>query len=170
MTPFLAADGTPARILIVDDEPDNRELLQIMLRWEGFVTATASGGEEAIAAAEAGPPHLMLVDLMMPDMDGYEVVRRVKGGPLTKSVLVMIVSAMTDKASRVAAVAAGADDFLSKPIIRLELTERVKKLLQAQTAEPVCTVASLLLEAERSPAPEAIRESREADPGRAQPY
>jgi DNA-binding response OmpR family regulator len=144
VTPYLNADGVQVRILIVDDEPDNRELLQIMLRWEGFLTSTAAGGEEAIAAAEELPPHVMLLDLMMPDMDGYEVVRRLKGNARTRGVLVVIVSAMTDRASKAAALAAGADDFFSKPINRLELSERVKKLLPGQASEAGGTVARAL--------------------------
>ena len=157
MTPHLATDGTPARVLIVDDDQDNRELLQIMLRWEGFVTATAESGREALATVKERPPHVVLVDLMMPDMDGYEVVRRMKGGALTKNIVVVIVSAMSDKASQLAALAAGADDFLSKPVNRLDLSARVKKLVDAQAAEPVCAGSSVLLESDPIVARQVVR-------------
>lgn len=141
MSPYRNADGSAVRILIVDDEHDNRELMQIMLDWEGFHTTIVASGVEALAAVEDLPPQLVLLDLMMPDMDGYEVVSRLKGKPSTKHIPVMIVSAMNDKASKRAAFAAGADDFLSKPMNRLELCERVKKLVAAarEPAQPLCS-------------------------------
>ena len=83
MKPYQDADGSPVRIVIVDDEADNRELLQIMLDWEGFLTSTFASGEDALAAVDEQAPHLMLVDLMMPGMNGYEVVSRVRGNPRT---------------------------------------------------------------------------------------
>jgi diguanylate cyclase len=157
MTPYLATDGTPARVLIVDDDQDNRELLQIMLRWEGFVTVTAESGKEAMATVEKLLPHVVLVDLMMPDMDGYQVARQMKASGLTNNIIVVIVSAMSDKASQEAAFAAGADDFLSKPVNRLELSARVKKLVAGKAAGPGCVVASVLLPPSRVVAPPVVR-------------
>jgi len=133
--PYLAADGSTLRVFIVDDEPDNRELFQIMLDWEGFLTSTFASGEDALAAVDEQAPHLMLIDLMMPGMNGYEVVSHMRANPRTKSIPIMIVSAMNDRASKVAALAAGADDFLSKPMNRVELCDRVKQLLELKAAE-----------------------------------
>ena len=78
------AAGRPARILIVDDERPNRQLLEVMLAPEGFVLHTAASGEEALAIVEQERPELILLDVRMPGMDGYEVTRRIKGNPDTK--------------------------------------------------------------------------------------
>jgi CheY-like chemotaxis protein len=125
----LSLSPPPARILIVDDEVDNRELLRIVLKWEGFVTRTAEGGEEALRSAAAEPPDLFLVDLMMPGIDGYQLTAMLKQNPTTKNIPVIMLSAMNDSATRARAISTGAEAYLSKPIDRSELCEQVRSVL-----------------------------------------
>jgi DNA-binding response OmpR family regulator len=125
----------PARILIVDDEPDNLELLEVILAWEGFVILTAASGEEALATVAQKPVDLVLLDIMMPDMNGYEVVAKIKGNLATKSIPVMMVSALTDRNARTLGLAAGAADFLAKPLERAELVFRVRNCLRNTYAD-----------------------------------
>jgi signal transduction histidine kinase/DNA-binding response OmpR family regulator len=120
---------TTARILIVDDEPRNRELLKVMLSPEGFDVTTATSGEEALAMVAAQPPDLILLDVMMAGMDGYEVTHGIKSEASTKSIAVILVTALDDHKARVLGLSAGADDFLTKPLDRAELLLRVKNLL-----------------------------------------
>jgi diguanylate cyclase len=120
----------PARILVVDDERDNRELLEIILTREGFLVETADSGEEALASVARQPPDLILLDVMMPGMNGYEVAAKIKGDLATKNVSVIMVTALSDRNARMRAETAGAEDYLTKPIDRSELCVRVKNLLR----------------------------------------
>jgi diguanylate cyclase len=122
----------PARILIVDDGPDNREVLEIILRFEGFLTLSAASGEEALAMLIHQPVDLVLLDVMMPGIDGHEVVARIRGNLATKDLLVIMVSALTDRNARATALSAGADDVLAKPLSRAELVSLVRDLLAAR--------------------------------------
>lgn len=122
----------PARILIVDDEVDNRELLQIILKWSGFVTQLSASGEEALANAAAEPPDLILVDLLMPGMDGYQFIASLKQKPETQDIPVIMLSAMNDSLTRKRALSAGADAYITKPIDRSELCEQVRALLSSK--------------------------------------
>jgi DNA-binding response OmpR family regulator len=122
--------GQPARILVVDDERDNRELLEIILTREGFLVETADSGEEALASVARQPPDLILLDVMMPGMNGYEVAAKIKGDLATKNVSVIMVTALSDRNARMRAETAGAEDYLTKPIDRSELCVRVKNLLR----------------------------------------
>jgi CheY-like chemotaxis protein len=124
----------PLRILIVDDEPDNRELLQIVLNWDGFTTLTAASGEEALASMAEQPPDLVLLDLMMPGLDGCQVTARIKQNLATRHIPVMVISAMNDHATRLRVLGAGAEAFISKPIDRCELCQRVRTILHTVPA------------------------------------
>lgn len=116
-------------ILIVDDEERNRKLLDVFLKNNGYDTAWAPGGKEALVLAARLHPALILLDLVMPDMDGFEVMRRLKEDLATRDIPVVIVSALDDAASRQRILACGADDFLCKPVDRWELFLRISKLL-----------------------------------------
>jgi two-component system cell cycle sensor histidine kinase/response regulator CckA len=137
-----------ARILIVDDERHNRQLLEVMLAPERFVLETASSGEEALATVARLPPDLILLDIMMPGMDGYEVARIIKTNPMTKSIPIVMVTAMDDRKAMLLGLSAGAEDFLSKPVDRAELTMRVRNLLRLKTLTDGQERYSRMLEAE----------------------
>jgi CheY-like chemotaxis protein len=122
-----------ARILIVDDEPRNRELFEVMLQPEGYVLASASSGEEALEIVARQPPDLVLLDVMMPGMDGYQVAARIKGNAATNGVFIILLTALDDRNSRSHGLRAGAEDVLTKPVSRAELCERVGKLLRIKT-------------------------------------
>jgi len=119
-----------ARILIVDDERHNRELLEIMLSAEGFVLMTAASGEEALALVATQQPDLVLLDVMMPDMDGHQVAARLKSDPVTRNIPIIMITALDDRTARMIGLRAGAEDFLTKPVDRAELSVRVRNLLR----------------------------------------
>jgi signal transduction histidine kinase/DNA-binding response OmpR family regulator len=120
----------PAHVLIVDDELRNRELLKIMLAPEGYQLLTAASGEEALQSVAQQPPDLILLDVMMPETDGYHVAAKLKASAATKSIPVIMVTALDDRNARMLGLTAGADDFLSKPVDRAELCLRVRNLLR----------------------------------------
>ncbi|HMF86852.1 MAG TPA: response regulator, partial [Gemmatimonadaceae bacterium] len=120
----------PACVLIVDDERANRDLLKVMLAPEGLLLLTASSGEEALALLAHQAPDLILLDVMMPGMDGYEVAGKIKGNPATSSVPIIMVTAMDDHKARLLGLNAGVEDFLTKPLDRAELRVRVNNLLK----------------------------------------
>jgi signal transduction histidine kinase/DNA-binding response OmpR family regulator len=120
----------PARVLIVDDELRNRELLKIMLAPEGYQLLTAASGEEALDSVAQQPPDLILLDVMMPETDGYHVAAKLKASAATKSIPVIMVTALDDRNARMLGLTAGADDFLTKPVDRPELCLRVRNLLR----------------------------------------
>jgi CheY-like chemotaxis protein len=123
-----------ARILIVDDEADNRALLEIILNWEGFLTLSADSGEEALTAAAEHLPDLILLDLMMPGLDGSEVIARLNGNLATRNIPVVIISAMNDRVTRERVLSVGAVDFLSKPLDRAELCRCVRSILRQRSS------------------------------------
>jgi len=123
----------PARILIVDDERHNRLLMEVMLTPEGLFLQTASNGEEALAMIAQQPPDLILLDIMMPGMDGYEVASRIKGNSATKNIPVIMITALDDPKARIRGLTAGAEDFLTKPVDRVELCVRVRNLLRLKS-------------------------------------
>lgn len=123
-------DNAHARILIVDDQRPNRQLLEVMLAPEGYELSTAASGEEALAVVARQPPDLILLDIMMPGMDGYQVAGRIKNNLATKHIPIILVTALNDHNARMLGLGAGAEDFLSKPVDRAELTVRVRNLLR----------------------------------------
>lgn len=120
----------PAIVLVVDDEARNVKLLETLLHAEGYATLSASNGRDALALAAAGKLDLILLDVMMPDMDGFETVARLKADPNTKPVPVIMITALDDRASKQRALEAGAEEFLSKPIDHADLAVRVRNLLR----------------------------------------
>ena len=123
--------------LIVDDQPQNRQLLEVMLSQEGFVLQTAARGDEALALVAEQPPDLILLDVMMPGMDGYQVTAKLKGNPATKHIPVMLVTSLHDRNAKMLGQAAGVDDFLSRPVDRAEMVERVRSLLHLDPKPPL---------------------------------
>src|SRR5256885_1500435 len=119
-----------ARVLIVDDEHRNTELLKVMLVPEGYVLLTASSGEEALGLLADQQPDLILLDVMMPGMDGYHVARKIKENAATSNIPVIMLTALDDRNARMLGLNAGAEDFLSKPVDRAELCVRVRNLLR----------------------------------------
>ena len=118
------------RILAVDDQPENLELLGAILEDEGFDVVFATNGIEAIEAVAAAPPHAILLDVMMPRMDGFAVCRRLRSQRPTCFIPIVLLTALTDVASKVRGLEAGADDFLNKPFHRVELLARLRSLLR----------------------------------------
>ena len=105
-----------ASILIVDDESSNRRLLEVLLEPEGYRTRTAAGGQEALECIAHNPPDLILLDVMMPGMDGRQVAHIIKADPTTRNIPIIMVTAQTDREARLAALDAGAEEFRNKPV------------------------------------------------------
>jgi CheY-like chemotaxis protein len=117
------------RILIADDEPRNRKLMETLLRAAGFEVCSADSGRGALDAVAATPPDLILLDLMMPGMDGFEVLRRLKADAATRDIPIVMVTALDDDASRARLKAAGISQVIDNPIDRWALQACVDKLL-----------------------------------------
>jgi diguanylate cyclase len=132
MKPNLDIAGNQARILIVDDDHDNREVLELVLAWEGYLIVTACSGEEALAIMAKEPPDLVLLDVMMPGMSGCEVAAEIRGNPATKNIPIMLLTALDNRTARTLALSAGAEDVLIKPLDRAELCGRVGNLLRVR--------------------------------------
>ncbi len=117
-----------SKILIVDDSPSAREALYAILEGQGYQLATAESGQQALELAADLHPDLILLDVMMPGMDGFEVCRRIRSNPQVAEVPIVILTALDDSASLLKGIEAGADDFLAKPVDRHELRARVRTI------------------------------------------
>jgi class 3 adenylate cyclase/CheY-like chemotaxis protein len=121
---------TPPRVLIVDDDPMNRDILQTLLASQRFVILTAVDGEEGLAVAREQHPDLILLDVMMPKMDGIEVCRRLRSDPALPFTPIIMVTARGDSKDIVAGLEVGADEYLTKPVDPDALVARVKSMLR----------------------------------------
>ncbi|MGN6142434.1 MAG: PleD family two-component system response regulator, partial [Mesorhizobium sp.] len=119
-----------ARILVVDDIPANVKLLEVRLLAEYFEVLTATNGADALETCENGKVDVVLLDVMMPDMDGFEVCRRIKNDPATSHIPVVMITALDQVSDRIRGLEVGADDFLTKPVNDLQLMTRVKSLVR----------------------------------------
>ena len=126
--------GERKRILIVDDEPANRDLLEALLTGMGHETESAADGYQALAQLRLGFD-LILLDVMMPNMDGFEVARRVRGGTECPDIPICMVTTLSGKEERLRAVEAGANDFIAKPVDKTELKVRTESLLRTKEAQ-----------------------------------
>jgi diguanylate cyclase (GGDEF)-like protein len=142
------AEPTPATVLVVDDEPANRKLLEALLASEGYRTTTAATGEQALELITADPPDLILLDVMMPGMDGYQVAAALKSDPRTSNIPVIMLSALSDRDARVRGLTAGAEDFLTKPVDKCELWPRVRNLLRLKELSDRLEGQNAVLEAQ----------------------
>jgi two-component system cell cycle response regulator len=122
--------GKMERILIVDDEPFNIKLLRAILSTEPYQTVSASCGEEALEKVAQEPPELILLDIMMPGLDGFEVTKRLKSDPITRDIPIILVTALDGAENKIKGLEAGADEFLNKPVNRAEIMARVKSMLR----------------------------------------
>ena len=117
-------------VLIVDDERKNRDLLEVMLGGQGYELATVTCGEDALAHIAEHVPDIILLDVMMPGMDGYKVTAVLKADPVTAHVPIVLLTALDDRNSRAHGLNAGAEDVLTKPVHGAELRQKVRSLLQ----------------------------------------
>ncbi|MEM9374340.1 MAG: response regulator, partial [Planctomycetota bacterium] len=123
---------TDPHVLIVDDNEHNLELIQAFLDELGGDLRTARDGARALESIAESPPDIVLLDIMMPRMSGYQVCERIKSDPATRDIPVVMVTALNEVGDVERAVDAGADDFLTKPVNKLELVTRVKSLLRVR--------------------------------------
>ena len=126
----MTQDEGIERILVVDDHPDNVDILDARLTSRGYEVETATNGQEALDRVAANPPHLILCDVMMPLMDGYEVSRRIKTDESLPFIPIILVTARDSTQDKVEGLDAGADDYITKPINFPELEARVRSMLR----------------------------------------
>ena len=137
-------------VLIVDDQPQNLELLEAYLVPQGYEVVTAFNGEEALEKISSQPIDLLLLDVMMPGMDGFEVTRRVRRMSPIRLIPIILVTALRDTDSRVKGIEAGCDDFISKPVDKMELLARVQSLLKVKAYNDLMNHYQSVLESEVS--------------------
>jgi DNA-binding response OmpR family regulator len=116
------------RILIVDDNESARFTLETLLLPEGYNLVVLDSGQEALAFVDEFLPDVILLDVMMPDMNGFEVCQRLRENPKTADIPIIMLTALDDQASRLRGLESGADDFISKPYSRIELQARIKTI------------------------------------------
>ena len=119
-----------SRILIADDNQPNVELLEAYLAGLDVDTAVAVDGQDTLSKVASFKPHLILLDVMMPKLSGFEVCQKLKGNPATKGIMILMVTALNEHGDMERAVDAGTDDFLSKPVDKMSLVKRVENMLK----------------------------------------
>ena len=124
----------PATILIVEDEPDVAEMIRYNLEKDTYRTVVAHSGTEALQAAEAHKPDLVLLDIMLPDLSGWDVCRMLRDNPKSRNLPILMVTAMSSEEARVKGLTLGADDFITKPFSVKELLLRIRKTIDRQRA------------------------------------
>lgn len=150
-----------ATILVVDDDKFNRMVLEDLLAAEGHTVRSAASGEEALASAAEQLPDLILLDIMMPDLDGFEVAQRLKADACTRPIPIIMVTALDDRKSKLRGLEVGAEDFLSKPVDLAELRARVRNLLRLKEYGDFLANHNRLLEQQVEERTASLRESEE---------
>lgn len=120
-------------ILVVDDEPNIVLSLEFLMKKEGYEVRTAADGAEALQAVAQAKPDLMLLDVMMPRMDGYEVCEAVRSDPTLEGIYIIMLTAKGRDADRDKGLAVGADDYVTKPFATRDLVEKVRSVMQSRT-------------------------------------
>ncbi len=156
MVPSVTSDGvgSAGKVLVVDDEAANLQLLKTMLTREGYSVVTASDGEEALAAVASTHPDLVVMDVLMPKLNGYEACELIKHSPATRLTPVVLITALHEHSHKIRGINAGADDFLTKPVDPHELKARARSLVRLKrytddldSAESVIMSLALVIEA-----------------------
>ena len=129
-SPMQQTNRTPAPVLVIDDEESIVDLIKLGLKYEGFEVVAASDGEEGIAAAQRTNPVFIILDWMLPDMDGLEVCRLLRSNPTTLDIPILLLTAKDEVGSRVEGLNTGADDYLTKPFSFEELVARIRAILR----------------------------------------
>lgn len=141
------------KILVVDDEPDILEFISYNLKKEGYRVSTAKDGMKAIQVAQTDPPDLIILDIMMPGLDGVEVCRKLRDLPLFKNTLIIFLTARSEDYSEIAGFDVGADDYIAKPIRPRVLIARINALLKRkhreEVHEQVLTLGDLSIDMEK---------------------
>jgi pilus assembly protein CpaE len=134
-----------AKILIVDDDSEFLDMMNLLMQRGGHQTVLSADGPDGLAKAMADPPDLAIVDVMMPDMTGYEVVHKLRANPTTASLPIIILTARGQPVDRQAALDAGADEYISKPVTMVDLAERVEELLSKRTSVRAALLKGILV-------------------------
>lgn len=147
----MATASPVYKILLVDDDADILELLEYNLLKENFLLAKATNGKEAITTAKSFQPHLIIMDVMMPEMDGIEAARQIKSNPEFKNTLILFLTARGEEYTEIAAFESGATDYVVKPIKLRALISRINALLTRETIVPepkndVITIGDLVID------------------------
>jgi len=148
-----------AKVLIVDDQPEVVDVMGAILTHQGFVVESASDGLEGLAKAIEGSPDIILLDISMPNMDGFETCRRLKNGSGTQKIPVVMFTSQADRDSRITGLQAGANDFLGKPVDSTELVVRVNNLLKVKKYQDVLEDNSRILERQVEERTKKLREA-----------
>ncbi|ETK30796.1 response regulator transcription factor [Microbispora sp. ATCC PTA-5024] len=131
----MVVESPEARLLIVEDEPNILELLAASLRYAGFEVTTASNGTEAVAAAQRHRPDLIVLDVMLPDMDGFDIVRRLRGGGTHTPVVFLTARDATE--DKIRGLTLGGDDYVTKPFSLEEVVARIRAVLRRTAGDPL---------------------------------
>lgn len=154
-------DASAGNILIVDDTQENLEVLSALLEIQGYEVRMAINGQMALMGVEAEPPDIILLDIMMPDMNGYEVCQILKQNPKTKSIPVIFISALDDVFDKVKAFEAGGADYVSKPFQQAEVLARVKNLLMIAQLQRKLRQRNAQLKQQNAQLQEVVEDRRE---------
>src|ERR1051325_1431146 len=142
-TDLKRADGTPVRVLVVDDEPTLAELLSMALRYEGWDVKSAGDGQTAVRTARDFRPDAVVLDMMLPDIDGLEVLRRLRGE--SPEVPVLFLTAKDSVEDRITGLTAGGDDYVTKPFSLEEVVARLRGLMRRMGHAPMRSESQLVV-------------------------